>query len=185
MAELPCLPFWTDAYLGDCAHLSDAEHGRYLLLLIAMWRAPKQRLPNDDEWLSRKFSRSVERIVSEFRPLITEFCRTDGNWIWQDRLKREWNFVSLKRQKNSDRSKSGWEKRKRRCSADGEQMLSNAPTPTPLIYENGEVKKIWIAYGTKQGDAWTSFFKSEGKIPPRDSRGGWWFPSEYPPEKAA
>src|SRR4051812_21801143 len=59
MAEFPALPLWTDAYLADCGHLSDAEHGRYFLLLMAMWRAPECRLPNDNDWLARRFRRSV------------------------------------------------------------------------------------------------------------------------------
>lgn len=181
MAEFPCLPFWTDAYLADCSHLSDAEHGRYLLLLIALWRAPKQRIPNDNEWLAHRFSRSVERIIAEFRPLITEFCKSDGKWIWQDRITREFSYVAARKEKNSNRTKSAWDKRKGRCSADAEQSTH---THTTYISNGEGEKKIWIAYGTKQGDAWALHFKSQGKIPPRDARGGWWFPSEYPPEAA-
>jgi hypothetical protein len=40
MAEFPALPLWTDAYLGDTRHLSQSEHGAYLLLLITAWRTP-------------------------------------------------------------------------------------------------------------------------------------------------
>lgn len=83
MAQLPAMPLFTDAYLADCDHLTDAEHGRYLLMLIHMWRAPNQRFPNDDAWLARKFRRSVEDVRGELRPLIQEFFRCDGNWISQ------------------------------------------------------------------------------------------------------
>lgn len=110
MAELPFMPLATDAYLADCAHLSDAEHGRYLLLMIALWRAPGQRLPNDDEWLARKFGRSVERIKDEIRPLIKEFCKSTGNWITQKRLAKEFEYVTASRKKQSARAKSRWNK---------------------------------------------------------------------------
>ena len=73
MADLPAIPLWTDAYLADCGHLGDAEHGRYLLILMHLWRAPKQRFPNDDDWLARKFGRSADSVRSEIRPLIEEF----------------------------------------------------------------------------------------------------------------
>lgn len=53
MAEFPVMPFWTDAYLADTTHLTTLEHGAYLLLLFAMWRAPENRLPNDDRLLAR------------------------------------------------------------------------------------------------------------------------------------
>lgn len=32
MAEFPALPLWTDAYIGDTAHLTNEEHGVYLRL---------------------------------------------------------------------------------------------------------------------------------------------------------
>lgn len=125
MAQFPALPLFTDSYLADCSHLSDKEHGRYLLLLMHLWRAPSQRLPNDDAWLARKFNRTVERIQTEIRPLIVEFCRTDGNWIWQPRLCDEFTFVQDRRTKNSDSAKRRWRNEKKASNG-------NAPNPTPL-----------------------------------------------------
>lgn len=144
MAQYPALPLFTDSYLADCGHLTDEEHGRYLLLLIHLWRAPEQRFPNDDAWLARKFGRPVERVISELRPLIVEFCRTDGNWIWQPRLKDEWNYVQERRSKNSDSAKRRWRNEKKAC-------VGNAPNPTPLSKkERGpNVKKKEISEGFK------------------------------------
>lgn len=118
MAELPFFPLAVDAYLADCSHLEDGEHGRYLLLLMYLWRAPQQRLPNDDEWLARKFRRPVELVKSELRPLIAEFCNCDGNWITQKRLAKEWAYTTKKRKQMTDVAKSRWEKEKRRCVLD-------------------------------------------------------------------
>ena len=42
--------------------------------------------------------------------------------------------------------------------------------------------KVYVKYGTEPGDAWEQAFRLNGKIPPRDNGGGWWFDSEYPPE---
>lgn len=133
MAELPFLPLATDAYLADCAHLSDAEHGRYLLLLIALWRAPSQRLPNDDEWLARRFARSVERIQEEIRPLVREFCKCSGNWITQKRLAKEFAYVSTSRKKQSARAKSRWNKEKNESHGNAAMQPSgNALNSTQL-----------------------------------------------------
>ena len=152
MAEFPALPLWTDAYMADCDHLTDAEHGRYLRLLIAMWRAPRQRLPNDDEWLSRKFGRSIEEVKTELRPIIKEFCKSDGNFITQRRLIREWKYVFKKRKLQSVRAKqrkynntdshSGIAGSMRRCNAP-------TPTPTPTIEERTTTDVVV----TKKGSA--------------------------------
>ena len=40
--------FYPGDYLGDTMHLSTIEHGAYFLLLMAVWRAPKNRVPRDD-----------------------------------------------------------------------------------------------------------------------------------------
>ena len=124
MAKFPAMPLWTDAYLADCGHLDDAETGRYLMILIQLWRAPRQRFPNDDAWLARKFRRSVEDVKTQLRPLIIEFCRCTGNSISQDRLSREFAYVSEKSKKQSVRSKVRWDKEKG-------VSHGNAPTPTP------------------------------------------------------
>lgn len=129
MAELPALPLFTDAYLADCDHLTDVEHGRYLLMLMHMWRAPNRRFPNDDAWLARKFRRPVEAVRAELRPLIDEFFKTDGNWIYHKRLEREHAHVTAQRAKQSARAKSRWEKEKG-------ASRGNAPTPTPTPKES-------------------------------------------------
>lgn len=129
MAQFPALPLWTDAYLADCGHLTDAEHGRYLMILVAMWRAPNCRIPNDDEWLARKFRRTIDAVKTELRPIINEFCESDGNWICQNRLLRERNHVEKSSKKQSERAKSRWKNEKPLCR--GNATSGNAPTPTP------------------------------------------------------
>jgi uncharacterized protein YdaU (DUF1376 family) len=124
MAEFPAMPLFTDAYLADCDHLTDCEHGRYLLMLIHMWRAPGRRFPNDDAWLARKFRRTVEQVRAELRPLLEEFFATTGNWLFHKRLEREFAHLTRTSRKQSDRAKSRWEKEKGACRG-------NAPTPTP------------------------------------------------------
>jgi hypothetical protein len=70
-------------------------------------------------------------------------------------------------------------------------------TPYPASWLNGEQWKdedlqppkpqeptsnggVYVTYGTEPGDAWERDYRGRGKIPPRDARGGWYHPSEYP-----
>lgn len=108
MAEYPYMPFFVDAYMLDAGHLTEQEHGAYLRLLIMAWTKPECRLPNDDAWLARHFSRSVETIREVYRPIIAEFFQTDGNWLWQKRQKAEWEHARKISKKQSDNAKSRW-----------------------------------------------------------------------------
>lgn len=55
----------------------------------------------------------------------------------------------------------------------------------PQEPRNVEAPGCWVQYGTEAGDAWERSYRAKGKIPPRDSRGGWHHPTEWPPEQAA
>lgn len=118
--------------MGDTDHLTNAESGLYLRILMTMWRSPECRIPNDDVWLSRRLRSPIEEI----RPLIAEFCQTSGNWVTQKRLRKEWNYVQEKRKKQTDAANARWNKDKGTCEriSDGDadrQCERNAPTPTP------------------------------------------------------
>jgi uncharacterized protein YdaU (DUF1376 family) len=144
MAEFPALPVWTDAYMLDCGHLSDAEHGRYFLLLMLIWRSPGCRVPNDAVWIARKLKRTPEQYEQDIAPLIHEFCVTTGNWISQKRLLKEYNYLQKQSKKQSERAKSRWEKEKHQChgstTADTKPVpngyQTDAPTPTPTPTPN-------------------------------------------------
>lgn len=115
MAEFPAMPLYTDALLADCGHLTDAEFGLYLRLLIQMWRSPTSDgcLPDDDTWLAKRFGRSVEVVQRDLRPLIDEFCsKRSGKKLTQRRLQRELAHAHEYRRKQSERAKSMWEKKK-------------------------------------------------------------------------
>jgi uncharacterized protein YdaU (DUF1376 family) len=132
MAEFPALPLFTDAFLADTDHLTDAEAGLYLRLLMTMWRAPECRLPNDDGWLSRKFRKTPQQISEQLRPLVKEFCTCDGNWIRQKRLLKVWQWCRRKREINSDSAKSRWGKEKRVYVRNASNPIHNI-TPLPPL----------------------------------------------------
>lgn len=151
MADYPAIPLFTDSYMRDCGHLTDAEHGRYFLLLMLMWQTPRCRIPNDPEWIARKLRRSVDAYYSEIEPLIKEFCNSTGNYLYQKRLQREYNYLKKTSKTQSERAKSKWKKKKDSSPRDPETVPDGSQThagsmppthtlPTPIISKDGEAK---------------------------------------------
>jgi uncharacterized protein YdaU (DUF1376 family) len=175
MADFPALPLFTDAYLADAGHLSEVEHGRYLLMLMLMWRSPGCRFPNDDNWLAHRFRKTVEQVKAELRPLIAEFMQCDGNWITQKRLLKEWKWCHEKKSAASVSAKSRWDKKKSVC-------VGNAPYPT-LLKKVEEVKKETSstgAVGKKVATSeeefeqfWQAYPHREGANPKAPARKAW------------
>lgn len=141
MPDFPALPLFTDAYLADTTHLDDAEHGRYLQLLMLMWRTPGCRIPNDDAWLARRLSRTPDQIQVEWRPLIAEFCQISKKWVSQKRLTREWGWLQKKRGKNQKSAKSRWDKEKERSDRNANAVRGNGVDAMPPTLPIEERKK--------------------------------------------
>ena len=104
MAQYPALPIWTDALLGDTTHLSAAEFGAYMLMLIVAWRTPDCCLPNDPVYLAR-ITRS-EKSWGRMRKVVMPFWTlgADGN-LRQKRLTQ----TRLAAAKNVDHARKAWE----------------------------------------------------------------------------
>src|SRR5262245_40971150 len=112
MAQFPGLLLWTDSWVADTAHLTRLERGTYHDLLVLMWRTTHCRVPNDDAWLSRHMRMTAEEAVAELRPIIREFCQTDGNYLFQKRLQKEFVRAFQHSVQQSARAKSRWKKAK-------------------------------------------------------------------------
>ncbi len=114
MAEFPYLPLWTGDYLKDTRHLTTKQHGAYLLLLMEAWQRPTCRLPDDDLLLARLTS-TTRREWATMKPTVMAFWALDRRskeWV-QKRLRKERMYVADRNKKQSDRSRSGWAKRKK------------------------------------------------------------------------
>ena len=94
MAEFPSLPLFTDAYIGDTAHLTNEEHGVYLRLLMFAWRSPVCALPVDDKRLALMVGVTPKKWTG-LKAVIMEFWdETDAGWQ-QDRLTFERQRVKV------------------------------------------------------------------------------------------
>lgn len=134
MADFPAMPLWTDAYLADTRHLSQAEHGAYLLLLMEAWRRPRCCLPDDDKLLARlSGSPSVDEWLA-LKPAVMAFWNLDARaseWT-QKRMMREREFVEKNRRQKRDAARKSWQKRKKADAVASEPHVQPTPTPTPL-----------------------------------------------------
>lgn len=93
------MPFFVDAYIADTMHLTTEQHGAYLLLLMAMWRAGGA-LQGDDVKLARITRLSPKRWQAARPVVLAFFRRSEDGTLTQKRLKKEWEFVLQKSLQN-------------------------------------------------------------------------------------
>lgn len=110
MAEFPIMPFYIDSYLSDTTGLTNMEHGTYLLLLFAMWRAGGG-IPNDDDRLAR-IAHLTSRQWLRVKPTIMRLCRVEGSMLTQGKLLETIANVQQKSKKNADSARARWLKTK-------------------------------------------------------------------------
>jgi uncharacterized protein YdaU (DUF1376 family) len=66
----PWMPLYVGDYLGDTGHLTTAQHGAYLLLMMHYWR--KGELPDDDGQLS-KITKLPLKTWCDYREVLQGF----------------------------------------------------------------------------------------------------------------
>jgi uncharacterized protein YdaU (DUF1376 family) len=151
MAQFPALDIWTDAWLADTGHLPRVDRDIYFHLMILMWRTPNCRVPNDMDWISRKL-RCAPDELGILNAVASEFCESDGNWLTQKRLLKEYRYAIERSRKQSDRAKSRWNKDKdiSRGNADTHGH-GNAPTATITDTVKEERKNLKVLSKEKRG----------------------------------
>lgn len=87
MSAPPYMKLYIADYLADTTHLTRDEHGAYLLLLMALWRAGG-KLPNDPHKLA-KLSKCSTPEWEEISPSVLEFFTVSGGALTQKRASIE------------------------------------------------------------------------------------------------
>jgi uncharacterized protein YdaU (DUF1376 family) len=113
------MPFYVGDYLRDTGHLSAAEHGAYMLLLIQAWTRGG-RLPAIDEHLL-KLTRMTPREWRQSRSTILAFFDRDGDAYVQRRLEREITKVRSTSDARRAAAQSGVSKRRKLLKAHASQ----------------------------------------------------------------
>lgn len=118
MSERPWMPLNVEDYMSDTLHLSAAEHGAYLLLIMRYWK--DGGLPNDDRMVQR-FSRLTPEQWEESRDVIAAFF--DEGWRHSridTELAKAADIIEKRRSAANGRHTKG------KSNASAEQVQSNS-----------------------------------------------------------
>ena len=150
MSKYPSMPLFTDAYMADTRHLSAAQHGAYLLLLMTAWRMPDCRLPDDDVFLSRCAAMDL-RTWRKNKDIVMAFWEKDeAQKFQQARLADERNYIDHMRRKNSAAGRASALKRLNRDSTTVERESSENPAPMPTSKKERKIKKAATGVVSKE-----------------------------------
>ncbi len=143
MADFPSLPLFTDSFIADTTHLTAAETGAYLMLLMCAWRRPNCDLPDDDKLLAR-WSRCTPRQWSVVRPAVMQFWDFEDELFTQKKLSKVRGMVQLKSDLAARAGRASALKRKNTEPTDDDPTLQQPkpkPKPKPDVEDtspNGE-----------------------------------------------
>ncbi|KAF0118908.1 MAG: hypothetical protein FD149_396 [Rhodospirillaceae bacterium] len=147
MAQFQVLQLWTDAYLYDTRHLTQAQHGCYLLLLMTAWRTPDCSLPDNDNLLARYVGADMRTWLKQ-KSVVLAFWTlgNDGRWRHK-RLSTEREYLVQRACKRAESGRRGGLARAAANSLRNNEIpqanlpvcssRNQAPTPTP-IYSEGD-----------------------------------------------
>lgn len=128
------MPFYVTDYLGDTMHLSTTQHGAYLLLLLACWKAGGD-LPDDDTQLA-----SITRMSSgdwkKSAPVLRRFFDAAEGLLSHGRVKKELDKAKELSEKRSSVGKLGGRPPKEKQTEtnrfpDAEAKANQTETPSP------------------------------------------------------
>jgi uncharacterized protein YdaU (DUF1376 family) len=176
MAELPSMPLWTDAYLADTSDLTTLEHGAYLLLLMAMWRAGGS-LPNDPQRLAR-FARLTKGQWERVWRVLERFFRIEDDQLFQNRLTDELNAVRRRSTAASDSARAKWRKNKEAGSAPALPNRCEAAATIPITRRDDPSLRSGSSLSAAGADV--ELRKPKGRAYPQAFEAAW---SAYPTDR--
>lgn len=126
------MPFYVADYLADTMHLSAAEHGAYLMLILHYWR--NGPIPNDPERLAN-ISRLGNAWSNASSTLLAFFEQRDGMLI-HHRIDQEKADAEGNKERNKARAQAAAAKRwagnaSSNAHSNAEAVLDECPSPSP------------------------------------------------------
>lgn len=124
------MPLFVADYLADTAHLSAAEHGAYLMLIMNYWQREKP-LPADDRKLAR-IARMSDAEWADAKPTLVEFFTVEGEEWRHARIDAELAVAHEKSSKAKASARASVAARK----ANAERPLNDRSTDAELLGED-------------------------------------------------
>lgn len=91
--ESPSIPWfktYTTTYKADTSHLSFAEKGVYMALLVLAWETPGCSFPIDAKWIKRRLNIRSEAEFGLCETVLAEFWQIKDGRFYNERLTAEY-----------------------------------------------------------------------------------------------
>lgn len=121
----PYMKLYCADYMADTRHLSLAEHGAYMLLLMCCWRMGG-KIENDDDKLAKLCGCSKRQWLAVKDAVLSLFT-VDGNWLFQARLVQELHQFETKSGRLSANGKIGGHAKARKTQDTGLAIAKQMP----------------------------------------------------------
>ena len=163
MAALPYIPLYIADYKADVAHLTLAQRGAYMELIMNYWQTGKA-LNNADERLATVVGLNRANWL-KMKPLLSEFFTIEGDTWTHGRIEFELEKVHTKSTKASYAASEGARKRASERLADAGRTHSHTDTDTDTDIKRKKQKPRTedLVIDSFFEDFWGVYPKSQGK----------------------
>jgi uncharacterized protein YdaU (DUF1376 family) len=130
------MPLYIGDYLADTMHLTAAEHGAYLLLIMHYWRSGP--LPDDERLLAAIARTERKAWAAEIGPVVRPFFQVEGGKLHHKRIDRELETAERNVEQRRAAGRASAERRAQQRQPDetGNEVGNGAGNEKPTTVEN-------------------------------------------------
>jgi uncharacterized protein YdaU (DUF1376 family) len=86
---IPYWRFFVGGFAAETQHLSAAQLGHHVRLLMLAWRRASCSIPNEAEWISRRLGVGPDDYSREVVPVLSDLWESDGDDLTNADLRSE------------------------------------------------------------------------------------------------
>jgi uncharacterized protein YdaU (DUF1376 family) len=100
---IPYMRLFVGSFTSDTQHLSAAQLGHHLRLLMLAWRRASCSIPDDSDWICRRLGIEPEEYGRDIVPMIGDLWLSDGEDLHNEEQRAEM-FHCLERSEKARRA---------------------------------------------------------------------------------